>query len=57
MLPMAAPDSRSMEALSSTMYQFPRFWLKEVAPSNMSNMSVTDETSQALRGWLKSEAL
>ena len=30
--------------------------LKEVAPENMPNMSVTEETFQSLRGWLKDTA-
>ena len=40
-------------ALSGVMYQLERSWLKEGAFSNISSMLVTDETSQALRGWLK----
>ena len=39
------------------MYQLPKFWPKAVAPENMLRMSVTDETSQSLRGWLKEVAL
>ena len=30
-----------------------RGWLKEVTLENMDPMSVTDETFQELRGWLK----
>ena len=47
----------TMDMLSGTTYQFPRFWSKEVAPKNMLDMSVTEETFQSLRGWLKEMAI
>ena len=50
-------SSLSMDVLSITMYQLPRFWSKEVAPSNMLDMLVTEDTSQPPRGRLKESAL
>ena len=53
-VPGASPWS--MDVLSSTMCQFPRFCSKAVALPNMSPMEVAEETSQELRGWLKEVA-
>ena len=47
----------SMEVLSIVTYQLPRDWLKEeVALENIKYISVTEETSQVSRGWLKEVA-
>jgi len=34
-------------------FQSLRGWLKEVAPANIQDISVTLDTFQSLRGWLK----
>ena len=49
-------SASSMDMLSIVTYQLPRFWLKEVAESNIPVMLVTEETSQDDMSWLKEVA-
>lgn len=46
---MPGTSALSMDMLPSVIYQPPRFWLKERAPSNTQAMSVTEETFQMSR--------
>ena len=52
---VASPSS--IDVSSSVMYQLPRFWVKESAPKNMSDMPVTPETSHSEMSPLKEAAL